>query len=88
MYSHCALKENLKISTGTLRKYWFLDTKKSFIFVRLSLPEKTTENGGEQWFTSDPVPELEHVGLVDAELLHLRRVGGQRGKVLSHVRFL
>ncbi len=49
---------------------------------------KKYENGGEKWFTSDPVPELEHVGLVDAELFHLRRVGGQCGKVLGHVRFL
>jgi len=43
----------------------------------------------DEWsLTSDPVPELEHVRLVDAELLHLRRISGERGKVLCHVRFL
>jgi hypothetical protein len=64
--------------------------KMSFILVTLPLPEKkeNERKSGKKLFTSDPVPELEHVGLVDAELLHLRRVGGQRGKVLGHMRFL
>jgi hypothetical protein len=38
--------------------------------------------------TSDPVPELEHVGLVDAELLHLGRISRERSKVLRHMRLL
>ncbi len=60
--------------------------------MTLPLPEKKQwkmiGKRGKKWFTSYPVPELEHIGLVDAELLHLRRVCGQRGKVLGHVRFL
>lgn len=35
--------------------------------------------------TSDPVPELEHVLLVDPEVLDLWTVGAQRDKVQGHV---
>ena len=33
--------------------------------------------------TSDPVPELEHVLLIYAELLHLGAVGAEKDKVLN-----
>ena len=53
----------------------------SFILVTLSINISFT-------LTSDPVPELEHVGLVDAELFDLGRVCGERGKVFRHMRIL
>ena len=34
--------------------------------------------------SAHPIPEAEHVGGIDAELRHFRRVGGHRDKVLGH----
>lgn len=45
-----------------------------------------TDSGPERVSTTDPVPELEHVGLGDTELGDSGGVGGQGDKVLGDVR--
>ena len=44
-----------------------------------------TDRAPERIPAADPVPELEHVGRVDAELFHFRRIGGQRHEMPRHI---
>ena len=53
--------------------------------VKSNIQSNGHSNGRPERIPSaDPIPELEHVGLIDAEFLHFGRVGRQGNEVLGY----
>ena len=46
--------------------------------------DRQADGGPQAVSAADPVPELEHVGRVDAEPCHFGRIGGDGHEVLCH----